>query len=68
MDDEEYTLTPVDVDNKRYSISYKGKTYVGDYDYLMLESQGNPKILLVINSSKTRRLSPPLFTGYLSLR
>ncbi len=43
VDDEEYTLTPVDVDNKRYSISYKGKTYVGDYDYLMLESQGNPK-------------------------
>lgn len=25
VDDEEYTLTPVDVDNKRYSISYKGK-------------------------------------------
>ena len=23
--------------------THKGKTYVGDYDYLMLESQGNPK-------------------------
>ena len=43
VDGEEYTLTPVDVDNKRYSISYKGETYEGDYDYFMLESQGNPK-------------------------
>ena len=34
VDGEEYTLTPVDVDNKRYSISYKGETYEGDYDYL----------------------------------
>lgn len=43
IDSKEYTLTPVDEAKKRYSIAYEGKTYVGDYDYYMLESQGNPK-------------------------
>lgn len=43
IESKEYELTPVDVANKRYSIVYEGKTYVGDYDYYMLESQGNPK-------------------------
>lgn len=38
-----YSLTPVDIENKRYSINYNGKTYEGDYDYMMLESQGHPK-------------------------
>ena len=41
--DQTYSLTPVDVENKRYSINYNGKTYEGDYDYMMLESQGHPK-------------------------
>lgn len=43
IDSKEYTLTPVDEAKKRYSIVYDGKTYVGDYDSYMLESQGNPK-------------------------
>ena len=43
IENQEYELTPVDVQNKRYSINYKGETYTGDYDYIMLESQGNPK-------------------------
>ena len=29
--------------NNGYSINYNGKTYEGDYDYMMLESQGHPK-------------------------
>lgn len=43
IESKDYELSPVDVAKKRYSIVYEGKTYVGDYDYYMLESQGNPK-------------------------
>ncbi len=43
IDNKEYELTLVDSNRKRYSIIYDGKKYEGDYDYLMLESQGNPK-------------------------
>lgn len=43
IESKDYELTPVDAAKKRYSIVYDGKTYVGDYDYYMLESQGNPK-------------------------
>ena len=43
LEGQTYQLTPVDVDNKRYSINYNGKSYTGDYEYYMLDSQGNPK-------------------------
>lgn len=43
LDGQTYKLNVVDEKNKRYSINYNGKTYVGDYDYYMLDSQGNLK-------------------------
>ena len=43
IESKDYTLTPADIKGERYSIEYEGHTYTGDFDYLMLESQGNPK-------------------------
>jgi len=37
-----YNLTPVDVENRKYSISYKGDTYVGYDDARMSENQSHP--------------------------
>lgn len=43
IEGKEYALTEVDKVKRRYKITYEGHEYEGDYDYLMLESQGNPK-------------------------
>lgn len=41
--DKEYTLTPVDAANKKYSIVYEGKTYTGLDDYMMSLNNGYPQ-------------------------
>lgn len=41
--DKEYTLTPVDAFNKKYSIEYEGKVYVGLDDYTMILNNGYPQ-------------------------
>ncbi len=41
--DVEYTLTPVDVANKKYSIEYEGKTYIGLDDYMITLNNGYPQ-------------------------
>lgn len=38
-----YELTPVDAVNKKYSIEYESKTYVGLDDYLMVLNNGYPE-------------------------
>lgn len=43
LDSKEYPLTLVSKENKLYSIVYNGKTYEGDDDYFMKDSQGHPK-------------------------
>lgn len=43
LDDKDYTLTPVDVANRKYSIDYNGKTYEGLDDYQMILNNGYPE-------------------------
>lgn len=43
LDDKDFPLTLVNKENKRYSINYNGKTYEGDDDFFMKDSQGHPK-------------------------
>jgi len=38
-----YNVTPIDVPNRKYSIEYKNKTYVGYDDARIAESTGHPK-------------------------
>lgn len=40
--DKEYVLAPVDAANKKYSIEYEGKTYIGLDDYMMTVNNGYP--------------------------
>lgn len=40
--DKAYVLTPIDVANKKYSIEYEGKTYIGLDDYMMTVNNGYP--------------------------
>lgn len=42
-DTEKYPLTPVDVDNHKYSIDYKGGQYVGVDDYYITLNNGYPQ-------------------------
>lgn len=41
--DKEYTLNPVDAGNKKYSIQYEGKSYIGLDDYMMTLNNGYPQ-------------------------
>lgn len=41
--DKEYTLNPVDIANKKYSIEYEGKEYTGLDDYMMTVNNGYPQ-------------------------
>jgi len=43
LGDNQYALTPVDAINKKYSIVYDGKTYLGLDDYMMILNNGYPQ-------------------------
>lgn len=43
LDNQVYTLTPVDAANRKYSIVYNGKTYEGVDDYQMVLNNGYPE-------------------------
>lgn len=43
IDEQTYDLTPVDVENRKYSIVYKDKTYEGLDDYQMILNNGYPE-------------------------